>query len=103
MTLKTIFIYYSVIEIDDQKESLTKLGNRPNGYTRNTETLVNLRFRLTTSAKNSVNAKLYNKLPNKMKAFTIHKSKKAVKNLLLKLSIYKYITQNLDSKIETEH
>lgn len=88
MALPCIFIYQTLLEIHRLSGSLPLLSHNHNYNTRAANTLLLNRFRLTSSTRNSLDLRLYNKLGNNVKLLTQVAFKNRIKSFLLKNCFY---------------
>ena len=88
MPLPSLYIYYSLIEIHRGVSGLSTQQDYHDHNTRASGLLRLPRYRLTLSAKNSLNLNLYNHLPPHVKQLNLLSFKKNIKRFVLKYCFY---------------
>lgn len=99
MSLPSLFIYYTVLEIHKNRHKFTTPSQLHSYPTRRNEDLYLTRFRLNKSKKCSLNLNLYNHLPTITRNMSFYKFKSKIKDMLL-LKCFYSINEYLQSNIE---
>ena len=88
MPLPSLFIYHSLMEIHKDISNLNTHSDYHNHNTRSARLLINPRYRLTISSKNSPNLNLYNHLPHQLKQLNTLLFKRKIKQFILQHCFY---------------
>lgn len=87
MPLPCVFIYFSLIEIHESKNSISS-SSKLHSYNMRKDILTIPKFRLTKSKNNSLHLNLYNVLASETQHFALSKFKYLIKMFLLKHCFY---------------
>ena len=96
MSLPSLYIYRQLLQIHSNKTFLKTHSSNHNYSTRSANLIMNQKYRLNVSVKNSVNYNLYNILPECVKELNFSKFKSTLKNYLISecyYSIDEFLTQ----------
>lgn len=99
MPIPSLYVYYSILQIHCNKSSFSTHADYHYYNTRSTNQLRTSKFRLTKSAKNSLDLKLYNKLPERFKTLEYNKFKIKVKQHILQHCFYS-ISEYMSTPVE---
>lgn len=88
MPLPSLYIYASLVEIHKNINSFNTNSDHHNYSTRSANLIRTPRFRLKKSECNSLNIKLYNRLPPNMKLLNFNQFKYVIKKIILEHCFY---------------
>lgn len=88
MPLPCLYVYYSVLEIHKHKNTFSTHSDCHSYETRSSNLLKVPRYRLTKSARNSLDLRLYNIIPDNIRKLDYNRFKAIMKSHLLKYCFY---------------
>lgn len=88
MTLPCIYLYQTLIEIKSHPEKFILLSHNHSYSTRSSNNLLLPRHRLASSARNSLNLNIYNKLSDSVKRLNLQPFKSNIKKYFVQNSFY---------------